>query len=197
MLIDAAQSAHTHGLPKLMQHPGGGTGAPQPGEAPPGGLLGQLRHEQIERMRGSQHGQQMRAPELGRAQSVTPTTGEIARTQIGHEVIRRIIAQPFQQTVGADGRQKQTHARTLTRTSPQNTPLVSAQPISFEPVAETFGTPSKSPNAKPIDAATKTVFRDDLQTAFEKFLQVYRNDLLNGPDLQAAFIRKFDSLCVA
>jgi len=56
---------------------------------------------------------------------------------------------------------------------------------------------AKSPNATPIDAATKTVFRDDLQTAFEKFLQVYRNDLLNGPDLQAAFIRKFDSLCVA
>ncbi len=55
---------------------------------------------------------------------------------------------------------------------------------------------AQSPNAKPIDANTKIVFRDDLQTAFEKFLQVYRSDLLTSADLQAAFIRKFDSLCV-
>jgi hypothetical protein len=55
---------------------------------------------------------------------------------------------------------------------------------------------ARSPNAKPIDANTKTVFRDDLQTAFEKFLQAYQTDLFNSAELQAAFIRKFDSLCV-
>jgi len=51
ILVDGAQSAHTHGLPKLMEHSGGGQRAPQPGEVPPRGLLGQLHHEQIERMR--------------------------------------------------------------------------------------------------------------------------------------------------
>ena len=55
---------------------------------------------------------------------------------------------------------------------------------------------ARSPNAKLIDTNTKIVFRDDLQTAFEKFLVVYRSDLLDDADLQAAFIRKFDSLCV-
>ena|ERR1035438_2951270 len=55
---------------------------------------------------------------------------------------------------------------------------------------------ARSPDAKPIDANTKTVFRDDLQTAFDTFLQIYRNDLLDRAELQAAFIRKFNSLCV-
>jgi hypothetical protein len=57
MLIDLAQSAHAHTLTKLMQHPCGGQRAPQSGEPPPHALFGQLRHDQIERMRGSQHGQ--------------------------------------------------------------------------------------------------------------------------------------------
>ncbi len=66
MLVDGAQPAHTHGLPKLMEHAGRGQGGSQPGETPPRGLLGQLPHEQIERMRGRQHRQQMRAPQLRR-----------------------------------------------------------------------------------------------------------------------------------
>jgi len=126
MLVDGAQPAHTHGLPKLMEHPGRGQCAPQPGETPPRGLLGQLRHEQIERMRGRQHRQQMRAPQLCRTQGVPPTAGKVARANLGNEIIGGIGTHQFEQLAGADGRQSQTHARTLTQPLQQNTPLVSA-----------------------------------------------------------------------
>jgi hypothetical protein len=62
MLIDLPQSAHAHLAAKLMQHPRRRPHAPQPGEPPPSGLFGQLRHDQIERMRGRQSRQQMHAP---------------------------------------------------------------------------------------------------------------------------------------
>lgn len=126
MLIDGAQPAHAYGLPKLMEHPGGGQRVPQPGEAPPGDLFGQLRHEQIERMRGSQHRQQMRAPQLRRTQGVPPPTGEVARANLGQEIIGGVGTQQFEQPAGTDGRQSQTHAQTLTQTSAHDTPLVSA-----------------------------------------------------------------------
>ncbi len=48
MLIDGAQCADSHALPKLMEHPGSGQRAPQPGEASPRRLFRQLRHEEIE-----------------------------------------------------------------------------------------------------------------------------------------------------
>jgi len=126
MLIDAAQSTHTHGLTKLMEHPGGGRPAPQPGETLPRGLFGQLRHQQIERMRGRQRRQQVRAPQLCRTQSVTPPTGEVARANLGNEIIGSVRTQQFKQPVGANRRQSQTHPQTLPQTSAPNTPLVSA-----------------------------------------------------------------------
>ena len=45
MMIDRPQPVRAHGLSKLMEHPGRGQCAPQPGEAPPRGLFGQLGHE--------------------------------------------------------------------------------------------------------------------------------------------------------
>jgi hypothetical protein len=125
MLIDGAQSVHAHGLPKLMEHPGGGERVPQPGEAPPRHLFGQLRHEKVERMRGSQHRQQMRAPQLRRTQGVPPSAGKMARPKCGDEIVGSVRTQQFKQAVGADRRQGQTHAWTLTHTSPHDTPLVS------------------------------------------------------------------------
>ena len=126
MLIDAAQSAHVHRLTKLMQHPGGGQRAPQPGEVPPRGLFGQLGREEVEGMRGSQHRQEMRAPQLRRAQDVPPPASEVVRAKLGDEVIRGVRTQQFKQAVGADGRQSQTHAQTLPQTSAPNTPPISA-----------------------------------------------------------------------
>ena len=87
MLINGAQTADAHASPKLMQHPGGGQRVPQPGEAPPRDLFGQLRHEEIERMCGRQHRQQMRAPQLRRTQGVPPSAGEVARANLRNEVI--------------------------------------------------------------------------------------------------------------
>jgi hypothetical protein len=46
-----------------------------------------------------------------------------------------------------------------------------------------------------LDKEQKILFRDNLQTAFEQFLHGYRERLLRETKLQAAFIRKFDSLC--
>ncbi len=77
-------------------------------------------------MRGGQHRQQMRAPQLRGAQRVpTPTCG-LARTNLGNEVVRSVRTQQFKKLAGADRRQNQTHARTLTHTSTPATPLVSA-----------------------------------------------------------------------
>jgi hypothetical protein len=126
MLVDVAQSAHAHRLTKLMEHPGGGQFATQPGKAPPDGLFGQLSHQEIERIRGSQCRQQMRAPQLRRTQGVTPTTGKLARADPGDEVIWCVGGQQFEQAAGPDGRQSQTHARTLPQTAIQDTPLVLA-----------------------------------------------------------------------
>jgi hypothetical protein len=77
-------------------------------------------------MRGRQHRQQMRAPQLRRTQGVPPPAGEAARANLGNEVIGCVGTQEFEQAAGADGRQSQTHARTLTQTSLHDTPLVSA-----------------------------------------------------------------------
>jgi hypothetical protein len=105
MLVDGPQPVHTHRLSKLMEHPGRGQCGSQPGEAPPGGLFGQLRHEQIERMRGGQHRQQMRAPQLRRTQGVPPPAGKVARANLSNEIIGGIGTHQFKQLAGADGRQ--------------------------------------------------------------------------------------------
>jgi hypothetical protein len=126
MLVDGAQPAHAHSLPKLMEHAGRGQYVAQSGEAPPRGLFRQLRHQQIERMRGRQHRQQMRAPELRRTQGVPPPAGKVARANLGNEVVGDVRTHQFEQLAGANGRQNQTHAGTLTQTRQQNTPLVSA-----------------------------------------------------------------------
>ena len=126
MLIDGAQCAHAHALPKLMEHPGRGQGAPQPGEASPRDLFGQLRHEQIERMRGGQHCQQMRTPQLRGTQGVPSPTRALAWTNLGNEVIGSVGTQQFKKLAGADRRQNQTQARTLTHPPALATPLVSA-----------------------------------------------------------------------
>jgi len=110
MLIDAAQSAHAHGLPKLMQHPGGGQRVSQPGKTSPRRLFRQLHRDQIERMRGSQHGQQMGAPQLRRTQIMTPTAGESARANLRNEIIGGVRTHQFEQAVRANGGQSQTHA---------------------------------------------------------------------------------------
>jgi hypothetical protein len=126
MMIDGPQPVHAQGLSKLMEHPGRGQCAPQPGEAPPRGVFGQLCHNQIERMRGRQHRQQMCAPQLRRTQGVPPPASNVARANLGNEIIGDVRTHQFEQAAGADRRQSQTHAGTLTQTRRHNTPLVSA-----------------------------------------------------------------------
>lgn len=46
------------------------------------------------------------------------------------------------------------------------------------------------------DVQKKLVFRNDLQKALQNFIESYGVDLLQSADLQAAFIRKFDALCI-
>jgi hypothetical protein len=54
---------------------------------------------------------------------------------------------------------------------------------------------ARTEGTKIIDVNAKTVFRDNLQVAFETFLVKYKDDLMKSEGLQAAFVRKFDSLC--
>jgi len=103
MPVDGAQATDTHAAPKLMEHPCGGQGAPQPGETPPRRLLGQLRHQQVERARGGQHRQQMGAPQLGGAQGVPPPASAVLRAHLGDEVIGDVGTQQFEKLAGADG----------------------------------------------------------------------------------------------
>jgi hypothetical protein len=105
MLIDGSQPADPDRLPKLMEHPGAGQGVSQAGEPPPRGLFGQLPHQQIERMRGGQHRQQMRAPQLRRTQGVPPPASKTTRTNLGNEVIGGVWTHQFEQVAGADRRQ--------------------------------------------------------------------------------------------
>jgi hypothetical protein len=101
MLIDPAQSTDADPLPKFVQHPHPRPVAAQPAEPTPRRLFGQLGHDQIERMRRSQQRQQMRAPQLRRAQRTPPPTGEQARTQIVNEVVGHIRRDQVEQAVGA------------------------------------------------------------------------------------------------
>jgi len=79
MLIDLAQSAHSDLLAKLMQHPCARPMPTQPTEPSPSGLFGQLRHHQVERMRGGQQRQQMHAPQLRRAEGTATPTSKLPR----------------------------------------------------------------------------------------------------------------------
>jgi hypothetical protein len=47
-----------------------------------------------------------------------------------------------------------------------------------------------------IDVKAKKIYRNDLQDAFTEFAYWYGTELLKNNDYQAAFIHKFDSLCV-
>jgi hypothetical protein len=47
-----------------------------------------------------------------------------------------------------------------------------------------------------VDAVRKIVFRDDLQNALLQFIAQYRARLGADQDIQEAFVRKIDSLCV-
>ena len=54
---------------------------------------------------------------------------------------------------------------------------------------------AQSDNNLSIDVKQKVVYRDNLQSTFKKYVQWYRKKMPSCDKLQAAFIRKFDSLC--
>ena len=143
MLIEPPQSAHADLLAKFMQHPRRRQLAAQPGKPSPRGLFGQLRHQQVQGTGGRQPRQQMHAPELGRTQVVATPAGESAGQKFADEAIGYVVANLFEQGVGANRRQRDAHALTLTEPSALATPLESAQTTSHQPVTKTFGTPSK------------------------------------------------------
>jgi len=64
MLVDAPQAAHAEVVAKFMEHPRRGAMPAQPSKPSPRRLLGQLRHDQVQRMGGGQQRQQMHAPKL-------------------------------------------------------------------------------------------------------------------------------------
>jgi hypothetical protein len=127
VLIDPAQAADADLTPKLVQHPPARPLPAQQAKPPPSGLFGQLRHDQIERMRRSQQRQQMRAPQLRCAQSTPSPAGELARAQIGNEVVGHIRRNQVQQAVGSGGWKRKSHARTLTDPTPPTNPPVLAK----------------------------------------------------------------------
>jgi hypothetical protein len=55
---------------------------------------------------------------------------------------------------------------------------------------------AESTDGSIVDPNKKIVYRNDFQTAFQTFITSYGIDLPQSADLQAAFIRKFDALCL-
>lgn len=53
---------------------------------------------------------------------------------------------------------------------------------------------AKSPNGSVVNAKAKVVYRDDFEKAVQHFITDYAGNLVKDKDLQAAFVRKFDSL---
>ncbi|MDP2696793.1 hypothetical protein [Thalassospira sp.] len=47
----------------------------------------------------------------------------------------------------------------------------------------------------PINSRSKIVFREKLHDTILTYLENYKAELLKNPEIQSAFIRKFDSLC--
>jgi len=54
---------------------------------------------------------------------------------------------------------------------------------------------AKSISKNIIDFKKKIIYRDNMQEAFDKFLAIYKKNLVERKEYQQAFIRKFDSLC--
>ena len=55
---------------------------------------------------------------------------------------------------------------------------------------------AKSSNGTIIEKESKTVYRDDFRDAFDKYIADYGANLLIESELQEAFIRKFDFICM-
>lgn len=109
MGVDAAQGIHASLRAELMEHPGRGASAAQPGKAPPAGLLGKLGDQKIERVCAGQQRQQMHPPELRGAQAMPPPARGGAGKKIGDEIVGHQLAEEFEQAVGARGRKKSIH----------------------------------------------------------------------------------------
>lgn len=54
---------------------------------------------------------------------------------------------------------------------------------------------AKSQNECVVEAKTKVVYRDNFEQAIQEFINDYGSKLVKDKELQAAFVRKFDSLC--
>ena len=77
----------------------------QAGKAAPGALLRQHRREQIQRMDGGQQRQQMRAPELRRAESPARAAIWTEAETFVDEIVGNIRIEQMEQTVGAGHRE--------------------------------------------------------------------------------------------
>jgi hypothetical protein len=54
---------------------------------------------------------------------------------------------------------------------------------------------AKGPAIVAVSATGKIIYRNNFHTALLEFLEAYKTTLLTDPQLQEAFIRKFNSLC--
>jgi len=77
----------------------------QAGKAAPSALFGQHRRQEVQRVGGSQQRQQMRAPELGRAESPARAAHRTDAETFVDEVVGNIWIEQVEQTVGAGHRE--------------------------------------------------------------------------------------------
>ena len=106
-LIDLSQSPHARmGAKRIKEaHVGRALAMAQLCKGTPGALFRQQMREQIERMHRSQHRQQMRAPELGRAELPTRAAHGPCVPVGVDEVVGNERVELFEQLAGAGDRE--------------------------------------------------------------------------------------------
>jgi hypothetical protein len=119
MLVDLAQSRHTHATPELVHHPyvGHPALATQPSEFSPRALFRQHFYEQVHGMHRREQTQPVNAKKLGRGVFAMPPAGVAVRPAFVDEIVGDKRIQEFEQRHRAGGRKVGIHG---SQTTPGN-----------------------------------------------------------------------------
>ena len=105
LLVDPSQPADAHPFAKLVQHAHVRDGSPigQVREPSPGSLFGQQLQQEVERVDGSEQGQEVDSPQLGRAKAGSAAASVRERKGLIDELVGDVRREFVEQSGGAGG----------------------------------------------------------------------------------------------
>ena len=120
MLVNPPQSSHAQARPKLVPHsyPGHLTLATQSCKLAPRALFRQHFHQQIDRMHGGKHAQQVQPVELCGAVGPASAAGATVGPTLIDEIVRDIGIQKVEQFSRAGGGEFRVHEKNPTPLNP-------------------------------------------------------------------------------